>query len=100
MRMRAERQAAIVGRVGLRPVMVEEEEGIDLRDARARQRAARDEIADVVTKAVVDGADGAGHGKGDRPPGLSTQRGTRVSPALARGAFQAFTTSCSMRPKI
>jgi hypothetical protein len=39
-RMRTERQAAVVRRIDLRPVVVQEEEGIDLLDVRSRQRDA------------------------------------------------------------
>ena len=58
MRMRAERQAAIVWWINLRAVMVEEKEWVDLLHAWARHRAARDEICNVIAMGCVDGADG------------------------------------------
>ena len=48
MRMRPERQAAIVRRINLRPVVIQEQEWVDLRHARPRQGTARHEIRDVV----------------------------------------------------
>src|SRR6185295_9690405 len=53
MRMRAERQPAVAGRVDLRAVVVEEEERVERVERRARQRSPRDEIADVVAMRVV-----------------------------------------------
>lgn len=47
-RVRAEREAIVVRRVGLRPMMVKEEEGIDLRQFRAGYRPAGRQVADVV----------------------------------------------------
>ena len=48
MRMRAERQAAIVRGINLRPMVIEEKKRVDLLHARARNWTARDEIRDVV----------------------------------------------------
>jgi hypothetical protein len=52
--MRAERQAAIVRRIDLRPMMIEEKEGIDLGNPRPGQRPARDEIRYIVAKRRMD----------------------------------------------
>jgi hypothetical protein len=63
-RVRSERQTAIVGLIALRAVVVQKQEGIDLRQARGRQRPARGQIADIVTKGRVLLLDGtAGHGR-------------------------------------
>jgi hypothetical protein len=48
MRMRPERQTTIVWRIYLRPVMIQEEKRIHLRNARPRERATCDEIRNVV----------------------------------------------------
>ena len=58
MRMRSERQAAIVRRIGLRPVMVQEQEGIDLLDPRPRHGPARHQVSDVVAVGRVPAQDG------------------------------------------
>ena len=79
MRMRAERQAAIVRRIDLRPVMVEEEERIDLLQPRPRQRPAGDEIAHIVAKSWVNGGDHALHG-GSMWRASSSGGGAAVAP--------------------
>ena len=62
-RVRTEGQAAVVRRVGLRAVVVEEEEGIDLVDEAAGQRTLRDEVADIVARRGMEAVDTAGsHG--------------------------------------
>jgi len=48
MRMRAERQALIIRRVMHRPMVIEKQERIQLRQTRAGQGTARDEIADII----------------------------------------------------
>ncbi|RAN38247.1 hypothetical protein HY11_00105 [Hyphomonas pacifica] len=58
MRVRAEGQAAIVRRIDLRPVMVQEEERADVANPAPRDRAAGDEIANIVPHGGVDGDDG------------------------------------------
>ena len=57
MRMRAKRQALVVRQVSLRPVMVEEQERVEVWQARPRQWAARYEIADIVTQSGVHAQD-------------------------------------------
>src|SRR5436305_1756834 len=53
MRMRAERQALVVRRINLRPVVIEEEKGIDLVERRPGKRTTRDQVADVVAHRSV-----------------------------------------------
>ncbi|GEM_PF-5825216 len=60
MRMRAEGKAAIVRWLGLRPMVVEEQERVDLRQAGPRDGPARHQILDIVTHCPV---------KGDELPG-------------------------------
>lgn len=54
-RVWAEGQALIIGRVDLRTVMIEEQEGVDLLDVRSRQRPACHEVGDVVAMGGMDG---------------------------------------------
>jgi hypothetical protein len=58
-RVRPERQAAVVRRVGLRPVVVQEQEGIDLVDEVVGQRPLGDQVADVVAHRRVQPLDGS-----------------------------------------
>ncbi len=46
--MRSERQAAIAGRIGLRAMVVEEQESAEVFEIARGQRAARDQVADIV----------------------------------------------------
>ena len=63
-RMRPERQPAIVGGIDLRPVMVEEQERIELVEPRTRQWPAGREIADIVADRSVLGDDSAWRERG------------------------------------
>ena len=58
MRMRSERQSAIVRRVELRSVMIEKEERIDLIESFVRQRTPGVQFADVVADRAVAGPNG------------------------------------------
>src|SRR5690349_8181787 len=55
MRMRTEWQAAVVGAIDLRPVVVQEQEGIKLARVQAGtgQGAARDQIADIIPQRLM-----------------------------------------------
>ena len=57
-RVRAERQAVVVGRVGLRTVVVEEQERIELFEVRVGQRALGQQVADIVAHCGVQAPDG------------------------------------------
>ncbi len=71
MRMRAEGQAAIVRRIDLRAVVIEEEKGAQLVDLLPGQGAPRDEIGDIVAIGLVQANDGLGLGHGNlREAGL------------------------------
>src|SRR5690606_21641989 len=59
MRVRPERQSVVTGRIDLRPVMVEEQERIDLRKVRPGHRPPRHEVGNVVALGRVNGSDGA-----------------------------------------
>jgi hypothetical protein len=75
MRMRAERQAAVVRTINLRPVVIEEQERIDLLHTRAWHRPARNKIADIVTVRWMDTADDlVGHGREIEPRALRRKR--------------------------
>jgi hypothetical protein len=52
-RMRAERQAAVVRRIDLRAVVIQEQERVDLVEMRSRHGALGDEVADVVAQRGV-----------------------------------------------
>jgi hypothetical protein len=56
MRMRAERKPAISRRVDLRPMVVQEEERVDLLDDVVGERPAGDEVTDVVAHPSMQAA--------------------------------------------
>jgi hypothetical protein len=68
-RVRPERQSGVLRRVDLRPVVVEEEERVDLRDTGAGQRPAGDQFVDAVAMRRVQAP--------DRPPGQDDLRRPR-----------------------
>ena len=82
-----ERQAAIVRRIDLRPVVIEEEERIDLPHLRPRHRPARDEIGDVVAMRRMEAENGlVGHGREiEALCAAQTPSPNANGPALLRG---------------
>jgi hypothetical protein len=85
MRVRTKRKAAVVRRIDLRAVVIEEQERVHLRHARTRKRAAGDEVADVVAVGGMLGDyDLGGHGGPpcrayNRAPGLAEPAAARFS---------------------
>ncbi len=78
MGMRTKGQAGIVRRIDLGTVVVEEQEGIQMRQAGARQRAAGLEVTDVVTPggmAVLQGTGGHAGPRGAKPQCKGTSAG-------------------------
>lgn len=59
MRMRTERQAVVAWLIDLWPMVIEEQEWIDLFEARTRDRAPSDQVRDVIAVCGMDGSDGA-----------------------------------------
>jgi hypothetical protein len=59
MRMRPERQAAIAWPIGLRAVMVEKQERVELLEPGPGQRPPRDQIADIVAQGGMPAPNGS-----------------------------------------
>jgi hypothetical protein len=79
MRVRAEREPLIAGPVGLRAVMVEEEERTKAVQSRAGEWAAGDEIGDVIAQCRMQAhhGSGAGHDPGPLLKAVVAVRGRR-----------------------
>src|SRR5690606_2690494 len=93
MRMRPERQSVVAGRIDLWPVVVEEQERIDLRKVRPGHRPPRHEVGDVVALGGVNGRDGA------HPPEVCTPcRASKAGRGRLASATAAACPLTSTRP--